>query len=73
MALVHDFDPVSSTERAHADITVGPLSCTKGAYGESSNVGRVEAGFEGFSAGELGVPEDVARSRELVGDRQGRR
>jgi hypothetical protein len=34
-------------------------------------VGGLQAGFERLLAGELGVPEDVAGGRELVGDGQG--
>jgi len=60
MALVHCFGPVSSSERANANVTIRPLARAEGIYGMSADVGGMQADLVRLLAGVLGIPEDVA-------------
>jgi hypothetical protein len=71
VALVHGFYPASSTERAHADVTVGSLAGER-SYSKGADVGGMQVYFQRFLPGVFRVPEDFARSGELRGDGQGR-
>jgi hypothetical protein len=60
VALVHGFYPASSTKRAHANVTVGPLAGER-SYSKGADVGRVQVYLQRFLPGEFRVPEDFAR------------
>lgn len=72
VALVHGFYPASSAERAHANVTVGPLAGER-SYSKGADVGWVQVDLQRFLPGVFGVPEDFARGGQLGGDAQGRR
>lgn len=67
MSLVHALDSAAAAQTPHRDVAVGAIADT-----ESTDVGRSESYVRRTLARIVRVPEDVSRSRELIGNSQGR-